>query len=222
MSNQGNSRRARLSPRRAFTLIELLIVVAIIAILAAIAVPNFLEAQVRAKVSRTRSDCRTVLVAIEAYCADNGKYPVPECQPYQVRGGLYSAAQFVPGGLHRVTGGGFTAGVSSPIAYLTNSDLKDPFAVGQFDDLHNRIFYQNIPYWYNPGVLYAEAGNSNDLTAIDPQENIYSDAYGAYKIGSLGPNKDYDGGRNQYDPTTGTISYGDIYRSQKRPEGGGI
>jgi len=45
-------------PRRlpAFTLIELLIVVAIIAILSAIAVPNFLEAQTRSKVSRTQAD----------------------------------------------------------------------------------------------------------------------------------------------------------------------
>ena len=61
--------------KKGFTLIELLIVVAIIAILAAIAVPNFLEAQTRAKVSRVLSDMRTVNTALETYKIDNNKYP---------------------------------------------------------------------------------------------------------------------------------------------------
>ena len=55
---------------KAFTLIELLIVVAIIAILAAIAVPNFLEAQTRSKISRVRSDLRSLATALESYCVD--------------------------------------------------------------------------------------------------------------------------------------------------------
>lgn len=61
--------------RFGFTLIELLIVVAIIAILAAIAVPNFLEAQVRSKISRVKSDMRSISVALESYAVDNNIYP---------------------------------------------------------------------------------------------------------------------------------------------------
>ena len=45
-------------------MIELLIVVAIIAILAAIAVPNFLAAQTRAKVSRIRNDLRVTAMGM--------------------------------------------------------------------------------------------------------------------------------------------------------------
>ena len=62
--------------RTGFTLIELLIVVAIIGILAAIAVPNFLNAQTRAKVARTESDMRAIDQAIRMYQLDNNLYPV--------------------------------------------------------------------------------------------------------------------------------------------------
>ncbi len=61
--------------RNAFTLIELLIVVAIIAVLAAIAVPNFLEAQIRAKVGRAVADLRTLAMAVETYRLDSGSLP---------------------------------------------------------------------------------------------------------------------------------------------------
>ena len=207
----------------AFTLIELLIVVAIIAILAAIAVPNFLEAQTRSKVSRARADVRTVVTALEAYMVDNNRYPCPRCVPFVTMGDRYSAAQFIPGGFHPVnSAGGRPAGLTTPVAYLTSSNLKDPFAVGQFGDTNNDLFYQNIDFWYNPGVLYAESGNPLNLHDIDANETVYRPAYGSYKVGSIGPDKDYTGGRNMYDATNGTVSVGDIYRSQKRVEGGGI
>ncbi len=59
--------------KKAFTLIELLIVVAIIGILAAIAVPNFLNAQIRAKISRVYGDLRSIQTAIEMYTVDYGR-----------------------------------------------------------------------------------------------------------------------------------------------------
>src|SRR3989304_928043 len=61
--------------RRGFTLIELLIVIAIILILIAIALPNFLEAQIRAKVARVEADLRTIVTALETYFIDWGIYP---------------------------------------------------------------------------------------------------------------------------------------------------
>lgn len=211
---------------RGFTLIELLIVVAIIAILAAIAVPNFLEAQTRAKVSRARADVRTVATGLEAYAVDNNKYPIPRFAPYINTGPRQSAAQFIPGGLHAVSGGQTVySGLTSPVSYLSSSNLKDPFADKTYDALRSDLFYQNIDYWYSPGALNAELGNPQypqTLYSIDASGSIYRSAYGSYKVGSLGPDRDYTGGRNIYDATNGSVSEGDIYRSQNRTEGGGV
>jgi prepilin-type N-terminal cleavage/methylation domain-containing protein len=61
--------------RRGFTLIELMVVIAIIIILAAVAIPNYLNMTERAKKSRVASDMNAVATALESYKTDWANYP---------------------------------------------------------------------------------------------------------------------------------------------------
>ncbi len=60
---------------KGFTLIELLIVIAIILILISIALPNFIEAQIRAKVTRNLGEFKSINSALEMYMGDYKRYP---------------------------------------------------------------------------------------------------------------------------------------------------
>lgn len=193
---------------KGFTLIELLIVVAIIAILAAIAVPNFLEAQVRSKASRAKADVRSIATALEAYAVDTNGYPP--------MGDRVDGQQWTPLPAEPIFHSRISSFLTTPIAYIT-SLYKDPFMVLQqtqftYSDIYQRYSYYNYYQWVDvsPGSAWFK-------------ECLYQRA-GAWLIYSWGPDKagnwsgsppvGEDGVYTNYDPTNGTVSIGNIIRTQ--------
>ena len=191
--------------RKSFTLIELLIVVAIIAILAAIAVPNFLEAQVRSKVSRVRADMRALKTALEAYATDYGKYPMLRNRPdQQNRGGIGDAVD-----------------LTTPVAYITSVGMPDPFRRATIDS-HQVTWADTMTYGYVNINLCREQESIGDPLS-SPQYLLFSwgpdfvvgpdpvtgapSFYGDYAADPVGTNR-Y--ALWEYDPTNGTKSPGDI------------
>ncbi|MCB2157027.1 type II secretion system protein GspG [bacterium] len=163
--------------RNAFTLIELLIVVAIIAILAAIAVPNFLEAQTRSKVSRSLADMRSIVTGLESYRVDNNSYPEgtdnPAKQPQDIRD--FIAAHGLTGGHYTFasqgTSGEFVGSLTTPIAYMTRIPL-DPFA----EQVGGRLTYayRNAKDTQNGWILTSFGPDADALQKIGGQVGVGS------------------------------------------------
>ncbi|MGC8741171.1 MAG: prepilin-type N-terminal cleavage/methylation domain-containing protein [Candidatus Sumerlaeaceae bacterium] len=167
-------RRNRYQRRHAFTLIELLIVVAIIAILAAIALPNFLEAQTRSKVARVKSDLRALATAIEAYRVDHNEYPEgtdnpanfdPQIVAYlgPLAAGYYTFRTQGPGGL---TVGRDFANITTPIAYIASMLYEVFFKGGR----SLTYCYRNAKVTKNFWIL-TSCGPDSDLLAPNGKGN---------------------------------------------------
>ena len=172
---------------RGFTLIEILIVVAIIGILAAIAVPNFLNARIRAKVGRARAELRSIRTAMETYRLDNNQY--------LQRGSVNRRDEL--------------ALLTTPIAYLSFIPL-DPFSdpLHHSDDssiiLHGGYYvFENFdqePEFVNGVPLYRDAwkkGAKYSVLSVGPDGSEGHNNGGPYNI-------------FHYNSSNGILSAGDI------------
>lgn len=156
--------------------------VAIIGLLASIAVPNLLQAQVRAKVAAAEESMRVIAVGLEAYHVDHGAYPPARLSlpPYGDPAALTQ-----------------TWGITTPVAFISQVPL---------DRFHEPMDF-GLPGGSEalPGGPFGPNGRYIHYIA-DPVVTEY------WLLWSYGPDRDMEFDERKYDPTNGTVSNGDIYR----------
>ncbi len=177
---------------KAFTLIELLIVVAIIGILAAIAVPNFLNAQIKAKVSRVQGDLRAMKTAIEMYRLDEGGYPIA-CTLESVGGIQFRAGE-----------------IFEPVAYASVPAV-DPFNTQEGSRTSSFAANEYFYLHRDPAEICAWPGQRVEWTV---ENSDGAPKQSQYVMASQGPDNlsEIQDSRVSpiYDITNGLISQGDI------------
>lgn len=186
----------------AFTLIELLIVVAIISILAAIAVPNYLSAQIRAKNTRAMADMREMFTAYESYFADHQWYPphylrtgTPGNYTYPINPLIHTEAQ------HKY--------LTTPVPYSTHP-FKDPWYNGPSATqtwITSVYHVDTLDIEIYPTAYITFEGN------VALGNKMLRDQGARYISHSLGPDRVYTDPDVRYDVTNGLRSAGNMYRS---------
>lgn len=192
--------------RKSFTLIELLIVVAIIGILSAVAVPQLINARTKAKLAGVYGAMKTIQTAIAAYRLDHTHPPI-DMGPDAQDGITYLA-------------------LTTPVPYVTSIDVfRDPFKthaeedmgiyyaygsayhISRFDDIERiNLFQQN-------NVSYFLFGWGPDRQPNWPWALLGETLSMLNEPSKTGPNRD---GGIFYSITNGLISQGDIVSTDSR------
>ncbi len=181
----------------AFTLIELLIVVAIIGILAAIAVPNFLNARMRAKIALSETSLRTINLAFVSYLMDLGATR-RESQK-AIEHDSDGCRQQVP----------FT----TPLAYMGET-LRDPFQEGREPE---EVPHGKYCFHFDP--IFGEFHVNAFLRGMPGNTRLRTEALSSIGVFSgHGPTRMYKTGMPFYATSNGLISHGAIARFIQGPD----
>ncbi|MCG3199851.1 MAG: hypothetical protein GHCLOJNM_04379 [bacterium] len=202
---------------RGFTLIELLIVIAIILILIAIALPNFLEAQIRSKIAHVRQEMRTLTTATESYRVQwNMREPKTDMPGLSIAGTYSEWWGFAS---HLLT---------TPIRFLTELPFEpftDDYTIGFWRALSGAE--SDPPYTVIRNTAIAASWPIGSVVTNNPE--VQQKAGGPVPISELWNTSAkhsafiyYSSGADRvdstvwgtpqfYSPTNGTVSFGDIY-----------
>ncbi|MCB2156172.1 prepilin-type N-terminal cleavage/methylation domain-containing protein [bacterium] len=227
--------------RQGFTLLELLIGVAIIAILAAVALPNMLEAQRRAKTAKAKANIRVLLDGADAYRIDWNAYP--------------SAGPHLPDDPYGILADAQLRVLTTPISYISTAAFSDPFGLVQSQSLSfRRVGFEMEtaprpgpppgpppgPGTHDPEFPIPEVPNRNrsllyyhypDFAEQTGNPKVYARGMAIVSLGpdqldSFGAFRPFDQDAlpplarqlgyqqpidTQYDPTNGTVSRGDLF-----------
>lgn len=183
--------RTHTSQLQGFTLVELLVVVAIISILASIALPNFQNAQIKAKVTAAFAEMRSLATAIEAYQLDHNTYPLDGNDTMERDERLFDQMR-----IQRV--------LTTPTVYISEipEDIFHTRDTHSHDPLVARYFQSRPPWPY----VYRTKGNVVTHRGVPRGYNLFS----------FGPDQVFDNASMTednfiiYDPSNGVVSAGDI------------